>query len=74
MKGRLPRSREARTNEERIAAQEETTRVAMQTLEQERQLRAMKTERLRRAREARAQSPIPSRYLDDMGSTSAGSQ
>lgn len=77
MEGRLPRARQARTSEERIAAQEETTRIAMQTLEQERKLRALKTERLRQAREAReprAQSPMPSRDSDDVDATSTGSQ
>lgn len=50
MDDREPRARKLMSPQARIDAREQTTRVAMQTLEEERRLRALKTERLRQAR------------------------
>lgn len=61
MDDRIPKERQSSSQRARIEAREQTTRVAMQMLEEERRLRALKTERLRQARlEAQMKGNSPS--------------
>ena len=61
----VSKRRQASSQQARIDAREQTDRIAMQTLEEERQLRAIKTKRLRQAREALVERETAPRDVSD---------
>jgi hypothetical protein len=66
MDDHVSKRRQTSSKQAREEAREQTDRVAMQTLEEERRLRAIKTERLRQAREAKGDSTVHRDAADDV--------